>query len=150
PVQVDEINQAIQAQLSLPGRRETLEIDNKSVIFDVAHNTESAKLLANYLRDNPIRGQTHLILGMLKGKPVNKVVETLTAHFDSLCIVSLDKLTARGLSAKSLAEQLQDFNPVIMGTPQQALTTILGKLESTDRVVVCGSFYTVANARPEV
>ncbi|WP_440136223.1 glutamate ligase domain-containing protein, partial [Escherichia coli] len=59
--------------LALAGRFER----RGQLIFDVAHNAESAEVLADNLRAMPVSGRTRLVLGMLSDKPVAEVCRAL-------------------------------------------------------------------------
>jgi dihydrofolate synthase/folylpolyglutamate synthase len=121
----------------LPGRVEQ--------VLDVAHNRESAVQLAGFLSDNPVAGQTWLVLGMLADKEVAAVAESLSAGVDRWCFATLPG--ERGLSARRLGEQAAVEGQVeYFESVDAALAHAQASAGSGDRIVVTGSFLTVAAA----
>lgn len=120
----------------------------RGVLFDVAHNLESAQVLADHLARD--RRSTVAVLGMLSDKPVAAVAAALAAQVDAFIAVSLPP--PRGLSAAALQAQI-----AVSGVPTHSCDTIGQALREArtragadGRVVVCGSFLTVAAALSEI
>ncbi|MBT8116251.1 MAG: bifunctional folylpolyglutamate synthase/dihydrofolate synthase, partial [Gammaproteobacteria bacterium] len=121
----------------LPGRIEQ--------VLDVAHNRESAAALAGFLGDRPVTGQTWLVLGMLADKEVAAVAESLSAGVDRWCFATLPG--ERGLSARQLGEQAGvDGQAEYFESVAAALAHARTCAGRGDRIVVTGSFLTVAAA----
>jgi dihydrofolate synthase / folylpolyglutamate synthase len=144
PVQREAIEQGLRS-VTLPGRFQVLP-GAVEVIFDVAHNPASARRLAQTLAETPAAGRTWLVLGMLQDKDVAAFMETLVYTVDHWCLVSLD--VERGLPAAELRKKLpaaiddvHDFPNVTAACRYAHSRAVAG-----DRVVVCGSFITVAKA----
>ncbi len=114
-------------------------------ILDVAHNPESGRQLAGFLDDNPAAGKTWLVLGMLADKDAAAFADILAPCVDQWCLVDL--AGERGLSARELGRligrtrQVQTFKDVA-----EALLHVNRYANNGDRVVVTGSFVTVAAA----
>ena len=130
--------------VTLPGRCQVIP-GRVAQVLDVAHNLESARQLAGFLTDNPVAGKTWLVLGMLADKNVAGFAAALSSCVDQWCLAGLaDK---RGLSAGELEAlidrtgQMQSFTDVAA-----ALAHVERHTDSDDRVVVTGSFLTVAAA----
>jgi len=69
----------------------------------------------------------------------------LTACFHA---ADLDAISERGIDATTLARRVgRGARPA--GSPDAALAQALGSAQPGDRIVVCGSFHTVAHARLE-
>lgn len=133
------------AQQTLRGRREITNDGAVPIIYDVGHNAEAIAVLAAYLRDNPVSGATHLILGMLSDKPVEAVAGLLAPLIDFCYTANLATVSDRGIDDKTLAARVcHDAQPA--GTPSAALTHVRAQAQPGDRIVVCGSFHTVAQA----
>jgi len=148
PLSATVVMQACQAQGGLHGRREVIEQDGLSLIFDVAHNVEAVTVLAQSLRDNPVAGATHIVLGMLADKPVRRVARMLLPLADHVYAADLAEISERGLDAAALAQQCGcGARPA--GPPAAALAAAKTAAKVGDRIVVCGSFFTVAHARME-
>ena len=124
----------------LPGAVETL--------LDVAHNPGSAEKLAQLLRKRRIRGRTRMVLGMLADKDVAAFAATLLPVVNDWYLATLPG--ERGLTAKQLHQIISaDKNPGVTRQFQDvatAFTQAHADAEDGDRVVVCGSFVTVAEA----
>lgn len=139
------IESACAAQARLPGRRERID-DILPIIYDVGHNAEAVAVLARDLAEQPVAGRTHVVLGMLADKPVETVIARLEKVADRFYFAGLDKIGSRGLDGPTLARRAGIQAPVF-DNPDAALEAALAAGEAGDRVVVCGSFLTVAHAR---
>lgn len=128
---------------SVPGRRQTVP-GEVPVVLDVAHNAEAAAVLAEWLAAAPVSGHTHLVLGMLENKPASAVMEALAPVVDTVFAAGLPGV-ARGLSGKSLASRLP-CGAAVHDDVAAALAAARATAKSGDRILVCGSFYTVSAA----
>ena len=114
-------------------------------ILDVAHNLESGQQLAGFLEANPVAGDTWLVFGMLSDKDVAGFADILASYVDHWCLVDL--AGKRGLSGSELesmigrTRRVQTFKGVA-----EALAHVNRYGKTGDRVVVTGSFFTVAAA----
>ncbi|GAB3683060.1 bifunctional tetrahydrofolate synthase/dihydrofolate synthase [Salinisphaera aquimarina] len=140
---------ACRAQAALPGRRERVD-GMLPIIYDVGHNGEAVAVLARYLADHPVSGKTHLVLGMLADKPVETVGGILDDVGDQFYLAGLDGISPRGLSSGELAARLgREREARMFEDPKRAQQAALTAGVAGDRVVVCGSFLTVAHAREQ-
>lgn len=116
------------------------------LILDVAHNVESAKVLAEQLRAEPCSGRSLLVLGMLADKPVAEVCRVLAPVMDTAWCAGLPG--PRGLEGDRLAAiaQGEGLTAVSAGTVRDAIASARAFARPGDRIVVCGSFLTVAAA----
>jgi dihydrofolate synthase/folylpolyglutamate synthase len=135
------------AGTTLPGRCQVMP-GPVELVLDVSHNPHGAAALAEMLARRPCRGHTHLVIGMLQDKDVGGTITALAPVADQWYFAGLE--TGRGLAAEQLqalaAQQLTNtaggcFADVAAALRQAFANTIAG-----DRVVVCGSFHTVAAA----
>lgn len=116
------------------------------LVLDVAHNVESAEVLAANLAADPVAGKTWLVLAMLSDKPVEGVCMALAAQVDSVLFASLPPprgLDDRQLAARAAAAGLAGR---VAGSVSEAVRNALQAAQAGDRVVVCGSFLTVSEA----
>lgn len=130
----------------LPGRFQVLP-GPVQTILDVAHNAESARILAANLRAQPVTGRTHAVIGMLKDKDPPTVVEPLAGLVDAWHAVSLGG--PRGAPAARLGEcvaRLCDAPVREHDSVSAALEVVRPQTRPGDRVLVVGSFLTVADA----
>jgi len=115
------------------------------VILDVAHNPAAAALLADNLAHSPCVGRTLAVFGVLADKDLPGIVEPLRARVDAWYLappeapraLPLDRLEAvmRGLGAAPL---------YAFGRLDQAMAEACAHARDGDRILVFGSFITVA------
>jgi len=116
-----------------------------SEIVDVAHNPQSAEALAQNLRRLPGGGRTLAVCAMLADKDLAAVVKAMQPVVDLWYVAGLD--VARGCDAASLAKVVVE----VTGKPTashaavaEALAQARAEAHAGDRIVIFGSFYTVA------
>jgi dihydrofolate synthase / folylpolyglutamate synthase len=131
-------DQEIEASLeaSWPGRMEKLEVQNRAVILDGAHNPAAARALAASLKP----GFT-LVFGAMARKDVRGVLEPLRELASEVRFVSPGAL---GADPHSLA---LEFEGLAFDDLEQALQSSLESVPERGRVLVTGSLYLVAEAR---
>jgi dihydrofolate synthase/folylpolyglutamate synthase len=106
--------------------------------------------LVEQLQASPVTGKTHMVIAMLADKPVMEVVQLLAQVVDSWYSAGLESVD-RGLSSKEMTAAVDSLGTGVKlcadsMTVEQALLSALDKAEKQDRIVVTGSFYTVAAA----
>ncbi|RTZ61606.1 MAG: bifunctional tetrahydrofolate synthase/dihydrofolate synthase [Gammaproteobacteria bacterium] len=133
-------------RVSLPGR---LQIINESPLrmTDVAHNTESVSELAAYLRDLDHDGKIIAVCGMLRDKPVEKVLALMADEVDEWHFGSIhDK---RGAMARELAAALSRVAPQALAishdSVKAAWQAATAAQKADDIVIAFGSFYSVGD-----
>jgi len=135
------------ALVELPGRFQVVP-GQPAVVFDVAHNPQAAGVLNENLASMGFFPETWAVLGMLGDKDVAGVVRLLRDRVDHWLLASLPG--PRGLSAARLAEILREVG--VNGdisehpSPASAYQVAAGRAAESDRIVVFGSFLTVADA----
>lgn len=138
--------QALDAALAgfaVPGRRQVVP-GEVPIVLDVAHNAEAAAVLAGWLADRPVAGRTLLVLGMLRNKPAAAVAAALAPQVAGVFAAGLPGVD-RGLSGAELAASLPGPAAVHEDVPA-ALAAARSQAVPGDRILVCGSFYTVGAA----
>ena len=130
-----------------PGRMEVFEHAGVQVLLDVGHNPHAAQAIARALASQPCTGQTHAVLGMLDDKDAVGVVQALHGQVGQWWFAGLDGERAR--SARQLAQSLagQGIDGSEHADVPTALAAALAAAQAGDRVLVAGSFLTVAAAR---
>ncbi len=120
-------------------------------VLDVAHNPEAAAVLAQSLADQPCTGRTHLVVGMLADKDVLDTLKGLLTLGDRWHVAPLR--SDRSASARVLADALAGLAPNLSLSSYESVARAragaLGQATPGDRVVVFGSFHTVAEALGE-
>lgn len=133
----------------LPGRFQVLP-GKPMRILDVAHNAQSAQVLAENLRALPHLGRIFVVLAMLRDKDIDAVVGHLTSLVDRWYIAPLDVPRAAPLSQLQAALSNEGTNAVPADAVEAfenvpaAHRAALTASETDDVIVVCGSFHTVA------
>lgn len=147
---------AIKQGLAAVRLRGRFEILNRQplVIADVAHNPHAVASLVAQLQSQPIAGKTHLVIAMLADKPVSEVVDLLLPVADGWYTAGLEE-ESRGLSSKEMASIVQsallahngaDVKLCAALTVEEAISAAMSEVGAQDRIVILGSFYTVASA----
>ena len=132
----------------LPGRFQVIA-GAIPVILDVAHNPEAAGVLAENLRRHPCQGRTLAVLGMLRDKDAEGVAQSLAGQID--CVYAASLGVDRGLQAQELAARVQGGGLVVrqeFASVVEAFQQAREEAVSGDRIVVFGSFFTVAAVLP--
>lgn len=140
------VTNACAAHARLAGRREVVD-GPVPIIYDVGHNVDAVNALMTTLARQPVTGRTHIVIGMLADKPVAAVGDVLATIADYFYPVGLAGINARGLDAASMAERLGQPASNAFDNPQAGLQAARDAAAPGDRIVVCGSFFTVAQAR---
>lgn len=133
----------------LPGRFQTVR-RLPELILDVAHNPAAAAALAGAL-GRPHRRST-AVFSALEGKDVAGIARALDGSFTNWLVASLHGQRAR--PAAAIAAEVRDA-PVsgrveTVESVRAALHRALADSGPDDRIVVFGSFLTVAEAWPEL
>lgn len=143
PFSLGNLHKAM-ARISLPGRGEMLSKEPE-VWVDVAHNPAAAAALAERLRMLPAK-KTHLVIGVLADKAIDDILSALAAQVDYYYIAA--PATARAMPPEALrdalqaqvsSDQLSDFTSITA-----AYRSAVAQATPGERIVVTGSFYTVA------
>lgn len=129
----------------VPGRFQRIA-SAPEVILDVAHNPEAARALAAALRAQPVAGRTLAVVGMLADKDAAAVFSALAQEVDAWWTCRPD--TPRAQTAETLAAILHAREEGAQVRVQQEVIAALSEARNAahedDRILVFGSFYTVA------
>jgi dihydrofolate synthase/folylpolyglutamate synthase len=146
PVTPKAIMQGLQAA-RLAGRFQCIH-HQPDVMVDVAHNAQAAQALASLLQDSPCTGRTLAVVAMLRDKAIDEVVRALAGNIDVWYTAGLGG--SRGLDAPSMATAVKrlgtDVKLSAHNRVSEACAAALQQANATDRVIVFGSFHTVAEA----
>lgn len=137
------------ASATLAGRLQAFERDGVEILVDVGHNPQAARELAAALAARPASGRTLAVYAALADKDVHGVVQALQPRVDQWLLAGLDGEGGRGQSAQALQARLQDTAAAVApvhDSVAQALQQALEQARAGDRVLVFGSFHTVAAA----
>jgi dihydrofolate synthase/folylpolyglutamate synthase len=144
PVSVNDIRTGL-LQAETPGRFQILP-GRPAVILDVAHNPEAAAALAANLAEMGGSGRTIAVFAMLRDKDIAGVVAALQSRIDCWFVAGIS--APRGADAEFLAEALRAAHVagaiVLCGNIAEAYAQACDMATQNDRILVFGSFYTVA------
>jgi dihydrofolate synthase/folylpolyglutamate synthase len=116
------------------------------VILDVAHNPHAARSLAENLAGLERGGRTLAVFSMLKDKDIAGVIEAVKAHVDHWFIAGI--AAARGAGVDLLEERLGAAAVTAPVTRCESVSAACAQAcelaTESDKILVFGSFYTVA------
>ena len=156
PVSREAIAQGV-AAMRLPGRLQRMVIavagGEAEVVLDVGHNPQAAAQIALWLQHATER-RTLALFAALGDKDIAGIVAPLTGAVAHWWLAGLHGLTERGLEASALAARVACELPqgAITETDDVAAALAMARsaLRQGDRLLVFGSFYTVAAALREL
>jgi len=144
PVSETAIRQGL-AAARVPGRFQRIA-RAPDVILDVAHNPEAARALAATLHEQPAAGRTLAVVGMLADKDAAGVFAALSGEIDAWWVCTPESPRACDAVALAAILRMQVSHAPISVQPDvnAALAEARGAAGEGDRILVFGSFYTVA------
>lgn len=122
-------------------------LSRPQVILDVAHNPHAASALAENLRKLSSHGRTLAVFAMLADKDIAGVIAAVGMEVDSWYVAGINNV--RGAGAQQLANlihlqapdgDIQSFADVTSAYLQACMDA-----SENDRIIVFGSFFTVAD-----
>jgi dihydrofolate synthase/folylpolyglutamate synthase len=152
PVGAQEVRNGL-VMVDLPGRFQVLP-GRPSVILDVAHNPHAAATLAQNLDNMGFHRYTYAVFGAMADKDIDGVIAQLKERVDHWCLTDLP--LPRAATALQLKQKLLDAGIVpsdqpgsecsiqTFATPADAFANARSSAGENDRIVVFGSFLTVA------
>ncbi len=142
PVNQEALAQGI-AQAQNRARFQIIQ-QQPEIILDVAHNPHAARALASSLKNLPAK-RTFAVFSILADKDSDSVISILRDSIDEWFIAPLDLprgMTLTALTAKLKKHDIKAIHP--HNTIQAAYTAALSQVTENDRIIVFGSFHTVA------
>ncbi len=134
-----QIQSAINAW-RIKGRLESIKTE-PLVLVDVAHNRQSAQMLAQYLKSHPINGKTRAVFSVLADKQLDTWLGDFDDVIDHWFVFEL--AGERALDIFSLKSTLSDHVTLFsqFDSGKQAYEMALQCSASPDRIIVFGSFH---------
>ncbi len=148
PVSAQDIRLGL-ANVELPGRFQVLP-GLPAVVLDVGHNPHAAAVLAQNLGNMGYFPYTYAVFGAMRDKDIAGILQHLKGEIDHWCVTNLP--TPRGATAVELEAALReagvadgpDSSVQRFESPAEAFQDALKRVPDNGRIVVFGSFYTVA------
>lgn len=144
PVSMQAVRRGL-LEIDLPGRFQVLP-GRPTVVLDVAHNPEAVAGLSDSLAGMPFFPRTFAVVGMLVDKDIAGSLTALSGRIDTWLLADLT--VPRGAAAVTLAKVIEEQR--LGGTvdsfasPESAFARAVKLAGENDRIVVFGSFHTVA------
>ncbi len=150
PVGAQEVRTGL-VVVELPGRFQVLP-GRPTVILDVAHNPHAAAALAQNLGNMGFHPFTYAVFGVMQDKDIAGVVAPMVQYIDHWCLAALP--SPRSADPAELVGIIDELAPEggkpgersvkTFPDPAQAYADAMSRAGENDRIVVFGSFYTVA------
>lgn len=138
------------AAAALPGRLQRLRRGGVEIVLDVGHNPQAARELAVWAAAQPPRGRTLAVFSALADKDAAGLVAPLAPLVAHWHLAGLSDRSERGLDVQALAQRLggalADTRTSLHEDVPAALAAALDAAGEGDRVLLFGSFFTVAAA----
>jgi len=134
--------------VELPGRLQVLP-GRPVTVYDVAHNPQAAAALADGLASMGFHPRTWAVFGIMADKDIDSVIAALLPRVDRWYIASLPP--PRGATALDLRLRLEAAGVApadirAFADPASAYRAVREAVAEADRIIVFGSFLTVAAA----
>ena len=144
PVPEASIGEALSG-VTLAGRFYQVQ-SQPSIIADVAHNPQAAQSLAHNLQNTPCAGRTLAVFAMLADKDIEGVINEVAQYISVWYLADIHNV--RGAKAKTLQAKLDKISQTaqLFENVAAALQAACKDAAKNDRIIVFGSFYTVAEA----
>lgn len=144
PVARDALEAGIR-EASLPGRVQRIS-GRVDQVLDVSHNAQAAQALAAALRQMPVTGRCYAVLGMMRDKDLAAFVQPLLPLVDSWYATGLqvERASPAEVIAAGIRDSAGDRDVVACDSMQETRVALQTLVQPGDRVLVCGSFHTVA------
>lgn len=135
------------SHLQLSGRAQKIVYKGGHYLLDVAHNPAAAELLARRLEAEPRQGTTLALVAIMKDKDRRGVFSALLTEVDQWHVAELGD-NPRAADKEQLLEDLLQLgcSAQAYGSVSDALKQLSNQIGTKDRVVIMGSFFTVAEA----
>jgi len=141
PVSKEMIKSGIK-QAQIVARFETVNVANKTVILDVAHNPAAVQTMVDTLSDSAM--ETVAIFSALADKNIDDMIELASSNIRHWFLVPL--LAARSIQMETLEDKFGESQETTVCASMASAIEQALEMKEIQRVVIFGSFYTVADA----
>jgi len=132
-------------EVTIEGRFQRI-VKNCEIILDVAHNVDSAKILAENLTALPKPQKTIAVFAVLSDKDVDGIVSLLHSHIDEWYISQANSPRRMQVEQveQSLMKQSSDTSVKVFESIEKAYSQAQMAASKGDRIIVFGSIFTVS------
>ncbi|HEX2530372.1 MAG TPA: bifunctional tetrahydrofolate synthase/dihydrofolate synthase [Burkholderiaceae bacterium] len=159
PVSAQEVRNGL-VLVDLPARFQVLA-GMPTVVLDVAHNPHAAATMGLSIDAMGFHKYTYAVFGAMKDKDIAGMIEQVKGRIDHWCVTDLP--SPRAASAELLKEKVIEGGALepdkrcaertvqTFASPAEAFANAMSRaVPESDRIVVFGSFVTVAGVMPAV
>ena len=134
------------AEVEWPGRLELFG-EHPRILLDGAHNSEATRALQNALLEGFPRKRLILVMGIMADKAIGPMMSDLVPLANQVILTR--PAMERAASLETLRAQAAPFQKPITEIAQvdQAVEKALSEAQDEDLILVCGSLFTVGEAR---
>ncbi|TCV90470.1 bifunctional tetrahydrofolate synthase/dihydrofolate synthase [Sulfurirhabdus autotrophica] len=122
------------------------------VVLDVAHNPHAAKALAVNLQNMPCTGKTIAVFAMLGDKDIVGVINEVKAQVNTWLLADIKEM--RGATAQHLLQVIRKEIGDVVAEEYESVGIAYRRAcilaSENDRIIIFGSFHTVADALREL
>ena len=151
PVSEWAIRQGLSA-VSVAGRCQHIQLGGIEVVLDVAHNPASVQALRDHLDARPVAGRTECLFAVMADKDIAEIIRIIQPCFAHWSLAPLLE-NERAAQPEQLQTVLleQGIRQVTLASSfSESVNNALSRLSTGDRLVIFGSFFTVAAAMTEI
>ena len=141
PVSNNMISEGVK-KARIAARFEKIIIGDKIVVLDVAHNPAAVKTLVETLSENPMK--TVAIFSALADKDIVDMIELASGSIKHWFLVPIK--AERSIELNALKDKFANSESTTVCLNMSNAIELSLKLEEVDRVIIFGSFYTIADA----
>ncbi len=144
PVSLDAIETGLR-EVTLEGRFQRI-VKDCEIILDVAHNFDSAKVLADNLMALPKPKNTIAVFAVLNDKDVRGIISLLKTHIDQWFISEVNSHRRMKIDQieQALKENSSKINVSKFESVEDAYVQAQAIAQEGDRIIVFGSIFTVS------
>ena len=132
------------------GRCERLSSCGRDYVLDVAHNPAATYNLVEYLNATSCKGKTLSLFSVMRDKDIRGMITAAAGCFDAWFVAD-QPANPRAAPGEEVAALLRAEGAAMVSVSKnlrQALRRAQGVMAAGDRLVVFGSFHTVAEVLP--
>lgn len=140
------------AGIAPAGRRQRLRSNGLNCVLDVAHNPSAVEKLVEYLVATSCNGKTLAIFSAMADKDLQGMLEGAAGHMDRWFLADQPEnpRAAQGAAVGAILDRMGEGNWAVSADLPGAFAAARAAARAGDRLVVFGSFYTVAAILPLV